>query len=288
VTVLGAAGILDKLSGQIVAAPSDPTAAGGIAAVIGESLLAKVNAATAALNRGSKNDAKVVTNNLKALINQVRAQTAKSISPEAAAAIIEAANHLIGVLSAPMTTGSFVGPDADGTVWQVQLNAVGSAYDPESNPNPLGAGTVSFTSLQSLPDGTQVKKAFTMAIEYYFSVDYFPLTDVVDAGAVAGIRGRVVASTGGEGVPGVDDYYLFLAWDGAHGFTNPDGTLGHYPDTWKLMPWSNEPIYMRNYQRMILSVLYTYGASHSYSNTTSPLWPVTEGDISIQGGQILG
>ena len=99
VTVLGAPGILDRLAAQIVAAPNDPTSAGGIAAVIRDSLLAKVNAATAALNRGNKNDAKVVMNDLKALINQVEAQTAKSISPEAAAAIIEAANHLIGVLS---------------------------------------------------------------------------------------------------------------------------------------------------------------------------------------------
>ena len=147
------------------------------------------------------------------------------------------------------------------------MNAVGSPYDPESNStNPLGAGTVSFTSWQSLSDGTQAKKAFAMAVEYYFSVDYFPFMDVVDAGSVAGIRGPVVASTGGDGVPGVGDYYLLLVWDGAQGFSNADGTVGHYPDTWKLLPWSNDPISMRNYQRLILSVVYACGNSHYYGS----------------------
>ena len=302
VSVLGAAGILDKVAGLIVDAPDDPTAVGGIAPVIETSLLAKVNAAKGALDRGNSNDAKVAMNDLKALINQVEAQTAKSISPEAAAAIIEAANHLIGVLSqtslvtpVPVTTGSFVGTDVDSTVWQVQVTVVGSPYDPESpSTNAFGAGTVSFASWQSLPDGTQVKKAFTMTVLNYFSVDYYPMTGYVDAGATTGICGPVVASTGGEGVPGVGDYYLFLAWDGAHGFTNPDGTVGHYPDTWTFAYWGNEqtyPVYMRNYQRTILMIWSNYGTSHYYPGTGGqpgvqlPLWAVTEGDIDIQGGR---
>jgi hypothetical protein len=62
------------------------------------SLLAKVNAAIAALNRGNPNDAKVAMNDLKALINQVKAQTDKKIKPDAAAAIIERANAIITAL----------------------------------------------------------------------------------------------------------------------------------------------------------------------------------------------
>jgi len=62
------------------------------------SLLAKVNAAIAALNRGNPNDAKVAMNDLKALINQVEAQTDKKIKPDTAAAIIERANAIITAL----------------------------------------------------------------------------------------------------------------------------------------------------------------------------------------------
>jgi hypothetical protein len=56
------------------------------------------------------------------------------------------------------------------------------------------------------------------------------------------------------------------------------------------MAWGNEQtymIYMRNYQRMILSVWAACGTSYYYgNNTTAPLWAVTEGDINIQGGRV--
>ncbi|MBN1630424.1 MAG: HYR domain-containing protein [Thermoleophilia bacterium] len=289
VTVLGPTGMLDALAGTIAEASDDPTAPGGIAPIIAESLLAKVNAALAALQRGNKNDAKVAMNDLKALINEVQAQTSKSISPEAAAAIIAAANGLIDMLSAPaptlpMTTGAFAGPDNNDTVWQVQVNVVGSAFDPENPYNTLAAGTMSFAASQTLPDGTEVEKAFTMTVDCHYSIDYFPSGDLVDAGAAVGICGFVVASTGGEGVPAVGDYYLFLAWDGAQGYQNPDGTMGYYPDTWTFAPWGGAS-YMRNFQRTIIAAWSTYGSS-SYVGSMN-LWPVTEGDISVTGGMVL-
>ena len=62
-------------------------------------LLAKVEAASAALARGNKNDAKVAMNNLKALINQLEAQIDKKITSDAAAEIIQKVNAIIAVLS---------------------------------------------------------------------------------------------------------------------------------------------------------------------------------------------
>jgi predicted metal-binding transcription factor (methanogenesis marker protein 9) len=62
------------------------------------SLLAKVDAALAALDRGNPNDAKVVMNDLKALTNQVEALVDKKITPEAAAEIIQRANDIIAEL----------------------------------------------------------------------------------------------------------------------------------------------------------------------------------------------
>ena len=62
------------------------------------SLLAKVDAAMEALDRGNPNDAKVAMNDLKALINQVEAQTDKKITAEAAAEIIQSANDIIAEL----------------------------------------------------------------------------------------------------------------------------------------------------------------------------------------------
>jgi hypothetical protein len=73
-------------------------ALGNIDAEMEVSLLAKVNAAIAALNRGNPNDAKVAMNDLKALINQVEAQTDKKIKPDTAAAIIDRANAIITAL----------------------------------------------------------------------------------------------------------------------------------------------------------------------------------------------
>ncbi len=71
---------------------------GNIDAEMEVSLLAKINAAIAALDRGNTNDAKVAMNDLKALVNQVEAQTDKKIKPETAAEIIQRANDIIAVL----------------------------------------------------------------------------------------------------------------------------------------------------------------------------------------------
>jgi len=62
------------------------------------SLLAKIDAALAALDRDNPNDAKVAMNDLKALINQVEAQTDKKITLEAVAEIIQQANTIITTL----------------------------------------------------------------------------------------------------------------------------------------------------------------------------------------------
>ena len=73
-------------------------AAGGIAPEMRRSLLAKINAAIAALDRGNPNAAKPAMQNLKALILQVRAQTGKKITPDAAEAIIGRADRIIALL----------------------------------------------------------------------------------------------------------------------------------------------------------------------------------------------
>jgi hypothetical protein len=71
---------------------------GNIAPELEGSLLVKINAALAALDRGNPNDAKVAMNDLKALNNQVEAQTNKKITPEAAAEIIQRINAIIATL----------------------------------------------------------------------------------------------------------------------------------------------------------------------------------------------
>lgn len=71
---------------------------GTIEAEMEVSLLAKVDAAISALNRGNANDAKVAMNDLKALVNQVEAQTDKKIDAGVAAVIIERANAIIAAL----------------------------------------------------------------------------------------------------------------------------------------------------------------------------------------------
>ncbi len=73
-------------------------ASGGVSAQIQGSLQAKVNAALDALARGNSNDAKVAMNALKALVNQVEAQTDHQITPAAAAAIVARANSIIAAL----------------------------------------------------------------------------------------------------------------------------------------------------------------------------------------------
>jgi len=181
----------------------------------------------------------------------------------------------------PKAYGDFTGVDEAGTTRHVKFHTVASP-DNKYYPIPddakrflLGAGEISFTSRESLPDGTEVKKAFTMRVDYYFSVDFF--LGMPDAGAAAGICGPVVASKG-DGVPAVGDYYMFQLFDGAHGLANPDGTVIYYPDRWKLTHWSDSPIYMRNYQRTVLSIFYLHGEN---------LWPVTEGDLSVKGGLVF-
>ena len=71
---------------------------GNIDAELEGSLLDKVNAALEALARSNPNGAKVAMNTMKALINQVEAQTNKKITPEAAAKIIQQANAIIASL----------------------------------------------------------------------------------------------------------------------------------------------------------------------------------------------
>jgi len=73
----------------------DEVDAGNIDAEMEVSLLAKINAALAALDRDNPNDAKVAMNDLKALVNQVEAQTDKKITPDTAAVIIQRANDII-------------------------------------------------------------------------------------------------------------------------------------------------------------------------------------------------
>ena len=63
-----------------------------------QALLAKVDAAIAALARDNPNDAKVAMNDLTALINQVEAQADKKIDPAVAAEMIERANNIIAYL----------------------------------------------------------------------------------------------------------------------------------------------------------------------------------------------
>lgn len=83
------------------------------------------------------------------------------------------------------------------------------------------------------------------------------------------------------------DYHLFLAWDGAQGYVDPDGNVEHYPDTWTFAPWSSEPTYMRDFQRTELIMLSTYGESYLHpDNGETALWPVIEGDISVVGGLV--
>ena len=76
----------------------DKVDAGNIDAEMEGSLLAKINAALAALDRDNPNDAKVAMNDLKALINQVEAQTDKKITPDVATEIIDRANAIIAAL----------------------------------------------------------------------------------------------------------------------------------------------------------------------------------------------
>ena len=75
-------------------------AAGKIDAEMKTSLLAKVAAAANALAGANANAATVAMNDLKALVNQVEAQTDKKITPDIAAQIIAWADQIIADLGA--------------------------------------------------------------------------------------------------------------------------------------------------------------------------------------------
>ena len=75
-------------------------ASGDISAGVGNSLLAKVDSAIAALDRGNPNDAKVAMNVLKALVRQVEADPDEHIEPTTSAEIILRANRIIAELGA--------------------------------------------------------------------------------------------------------------------------------------------------------------------------------------------
>ncbi len=81
--------------GNLVKLISYSVASGDIAPEMQTSLLAKINAAIAALVRGNANASKVAMNDLKALVNQVEAQTDKKITPAVATEIITRANRII-------------------------------------------------------------------------------------------------------------------------------------------------------------------------------------------------
>lgn len=70
----------------------------GIAPELEASLLSKVNAALAALEKGNPNNTKVVMNKMKALVNQVSAQTNKKVSEEAGEVIIGSATAIADAL----------------------------------------------------------------------------------------------------------------------------------------------------------------------------------------------
>jgi hypothetical protein len=85
--------MLDALRTFIVTANE-----GAVDARMQTSLLAKVSGASAALARGGENSAKVAVNELKALVNQVKAQGGKKIESATATEIIEQANAIIAAL----------------------------------------------------------------------------------------------------------------------------------------------------------------------------------------------
>ena len=79
---------------------------GGIDAELEQPLLTKVDGAISALERGNRNDAKVAMNDLKALVNQVQAQSGKKIDPATATEIIERANVIIAALEEIIAAGT--------------------------------------------------------------------------------------------------------------------------------------------------------------------------------------
>ena len=77
---------------------TDEVDSGNIAPELESSLLAKIDAALSALERGNPNAALVAVNELRALIKQIEAQVPQKITPEAADWIIQRANDIIAEL----------------------------------------------------------------------------------------------------------------------------------------------------------------------------------------------
>jgi hypothetical protein len=76
----------------------EQVALGNIDVDLEEGLLDKVDAASETLASGNPNNAKAAMNKMKALINQVEAQTGKKIEADTAAAIIVRANAIVAAL----------------------------------------------------------------------------------------------------------------------------------------------------------------------------------------------
>lgn len=76
----------------------DCAASGEVAAQIQSSLLAKLDAAGAALARNKPNSLRTAVNNLEALVRQIDAQSGKKIDAQAAAAMVERLERLVAEL----------------------------------------------------------------------------------------------------------------------------------------------------------------------------------------------
>jgi hypothetical protein len=74
------------------------------------------------------------------------------------------------------------------------------------------------------------------------------------------------------------DFYAFYFFDGAQGLTQPDGTIPYYGDRWTFTQAVDGPIWLRTFQRNVLSFFNPYGLNG--------MWP-NERDISIKNGAIL-
>jgi len=177
----------------------------------------------------------------------------------------------------PVSNGDFVGLDEAAATWHVEFNVFGTGTN-------TGVGEVVLTSRQALPEGVWLEEAFTLSVEHYFSVQSLDAgwdPDWVDPGAIAGMCGRVVASTGGAGVPGVGEFCYFLVLDGrGPGDIGPDGTT-YSPDRWKYWLGSGSQAELRNFARNVMSTLYEEGTQDG------DLWPVVDGNIQVRGGLLM-
>ena len=150
-------------------------AIGVIPAELENSLLAKVYAALAALDRGDPPGAKVAMNDLKALVNQVEAQSSedpdanKKIPWDTAQAIIGQANAIAAMLGGDTTTtatAEATSESATEPVVTVQIDA-----DPAGDPNSVALGTEGVLPVAILSsdgfDATQVDPGSVMLMPSY-------------------------------------------------------------------------------------------------------------------------